>query len=320
MILVFLILLFYLFIFDLYFTFLGFIVFIIFLFLTIGLLTVLERKVLSFLGCREGPMISFKGFMSFFLDFLKLIFKACNYNCLIFISFFCLFLFFSIFYFLPYNSQGGEVRYGYLLFFLFEVFFIVFKCLYFSLYNGKFVIISTYRLKYNSLFCDVLIFIIITPVFFLYNYYNLTTWNDVFNFFYFYDFIIMSPLCYTYMVVLLLQVSRTPFDYFESESEMVGGCSTDLGGGAFIIWSFIEYGEIIIKSSFFVFFFFPFLGCSYVSVFFITIFVFLLLVLRGVIPRFDYFTSLKFFLCKMLLISNIVVFVYFIVIFFIYII
>lgn len=295
-----------------------FIFFLIFYFTLFGAVTVLERKLLSCIGCREGPCIGFKGVSVFFLDFIKFFFKNENYHSYLFVSLFCFFIFTSLLFFLPFSFNGLFVSNGGVVVWILETLFLIFEIFYFSFSRNKFGVLSCFRLKITYLVIEGVGTIMFLPFFFIFSFFDIRSWSEAFSIFSFFEFLLLLPLCFIYFIFMVVSVNRTPFDYFESESELIGGNVVDLGGVSFIIWSLIEYGEVVFRCVVFVSCFFTFSGGCFFFYILVAFFVFVVLFLRALLPRMSFYESMYFLYYRVIVISVFVSSITMAVSFFIY--
>jgi NADH-quinone oxidoreductase subunit H len=68
-------------------------------------------------------------------------------------------------------------------------------------------------------------------------------------------FFLFGSIASSFVVVLLLESKRTPFDHAETESEVVAGYSVEYSGPMLLIFYLAEYLHLIIASVHFVIFF-----------------------------------------------------------------
>jgi NADH:ubiquinone oxidoreductase subunit H len=66
---------------------------------------------------------------------------------------------------------------------------------------------------------------------------------------------IFSPVAFAFILLLLLESKRTPFDHAETESEVVSGYAVEYGGAMLLIFYLAEYLHLIISSVHFIIFF-----------------------------------------------------------------
>jgi NADH:ubiquinone oxidoreductase subunit H len=67
--------------------------------------------------------------------------------------------------------------------------------------------------------------------------------------------LLYSPAAATFVVILLLEAKRAPFDHAETESEVVAGYAVEYSGSMLLIFFLAEYLHLIISSMHFVIFF-----------------------------------------------------------------
>uniref|UniRef100_A0AAU6PCM8 NADH-ubiquinone oxidoreductase chain 1 n=1 Tax=Euseius sacchari TaxID=3061191 RepID=A0AAU6PCM8_9ACAR len=267
--------------------------------LSVAFFTLFERKILGFVQIRKGPdKVFFKGILQPVLDGLKLFLKensvGFNIMKLVFMSFpfFSLFIMLMIWQSFVYQSYE----------FLFNsfMFFILFSTM--SVYgvigsgwvsNSKYAMLGSYRGVAQLISYEVcFIFLILSFCFFVKNYsYNFYLNKMVFSHILFYGF---SFLFIVWFVVILAELNRSPFDFAESESELVSGFNVEYGGLKFAFLFLSEYGSMIYLSYLTMVLFISSFFLSCVGVMFMMVWV------RGVLPRYRYdnlmYLNWKFFL------------------------
>jgi len=73
------------------------------------------------------------------------------------------------------------------------------------------------------------------------------------NYWYFFLYI---PIASSFIIILFLESKRAPFDHAETESEVVGGYSTEYNGPMLLIIFLSEYFHLVISTLHFILFFF----------------------------------------------------------------
>jgi NADH:ubiquinone oxidoreductase subunit H len=92
-------------------------------------------------------------------------------------------------------------------------------------------------------------------------------------------------LCVLFLLLLIREMGRVPFDFLESESELISGLNLEYGGIYFVVIFLVEYGKLI-----FLCLFMMMLLCGFdIFVFFLNfVLVCFVVVVRGVYPRLRY--------------------------------
>jgi NADH-quinone oxidoreductase subunit H len=67
--------------------------------------------------------------------------------------------------------------------------------------------------------------------------------------------ILYGPAAFVFVIVLLLESKRTPFDHAETESEVVAGYATEYSGAMLLVFYLAEYLHLIISAVHFIVFF-----------------------------------------------------------------
>lgn len=279
----------------------------------LGYVTVLERKVLAIIQIRRGvSRTSPLSFYHFYLDFLKVLLKGCLgkiltkhihyllFLFLIFLSITCSFMF------LPFNFIGLEIPYGVLFFTVFDITLVIFKVFLLNTLFCKIIFVFTNRLKYIFIFLESIT--IITPFFLLLVLSHSTnySWKSLLNLITRLSretgFIIGVVFLFILLVVII-RLFRCPFDYFEVESELVGGGVLEFHGVGFATWSLLEYGLILNNSLFILCILHLVIGGFSLTITLLPVVLFLILFSRGVLVRVRFFSVFSFILKTYLVVS-----------------
>nr|ARH54662.1 NADH dehydrogenase subunit 1 [Scirtes orbicularis] len=259
----------------------------------VAFLTLLERKVLGYIQIRKGPnKVGFLGILQPFSDAIKLFSKeqtfplVSNYNMYYMSPVVNLFISLFLWMSLPYVSG--------LYFFNLGILFVL-CCLSLGVYtimisgwssNSNYSLLGSLRSIAQTISYEVSLSLVFISFLFMVGSFCLF---HFFKFQYFLYFIILFfPLCLIWVVIMLAETNRTPFDFAEGESELVSGFNVEYSSGGFALIFLAEYSSILFMSSLFSMIF---LGSGFLSFFFYLKLVFIsffFIWVRGTLPRFRY--------------------------------
>nr|YP_004021102.1 NADH dehydrogenase subunit 1 [Ammothea carolinensis]ACY00261.1 NADH dehydrogenase subunit 1 [Ammothea carolinensis] len=257
----------------------------------VGFFTLLERKVLGYVGNRKGPnKVMLLGLGQPLVDGVKLLSKefiipfSSVYLVFMLCPLFIILLSLLMWLCLPLINHFIDFNFG-LLFFLCIIGVSVYALIFSGWSsNSKYSIFGSYRgvaqtISYEvSLMLVMMSFIMITGSYNLelFSVYQHNIWMIV----------IMMPLGMIWMVSMLAETNRTPFDFTEGESELVSGFNVEYSGIMFVFIFIGEYSSIMFMSSLFVILFLG--GLNYIYMFKVLLIIMLFIVIRGTLPRFRY--------------------------------
>lgn len=242
-----------------FFSFLFFLIIFVFsliITISIALLTLVERKVLSIVQRRVGPNhIGYRGRLQFIADALKLLLKGINIPDLTNKKLFIIIPLFSLFicYTFWANSIWGsniiiaELEYNIIYTGVMSILFSLCTILIGIFSRNKYSVLSAIRCC-----CMVLNLELFLSFLFLFvlSYSESFSFSSIINLqshnFYFIN--ALCPLLPIIIVIFLLETNRAPFDLVEAESELIAGYTTELGGFFFALFYLGEYFHLFFFS------------------------------------------------------------------------
>nr|YP_010311852.1 NADH dehydrogenase subunit 1 [Leptocorisa costalis]UNA68836.1 NADH dehydrogenase subunit 1 [Leptocorisa costalis] len=271
----------------------SYLIMIICVLVAVAFVTLLERKILSYIQLRSGPnKVGFMGLLQPFSDGIKLFFKEQTYPYMsnFFVYFlspiFMLVLSFILWVLFPQLTNLYSFNYGFLFFLC---------CTGMGVYgimlsgwssNSKYALLGSLRAMAQTVSYEVSMAMILLCLFifvFGYNFVNFMIYQSDVWFFFF-----SVPLFFCWLSSCLAETNRAPFDFAEGESELVSGFNVEYSSGGFAFIFLSEYMNIIFMSVLTIVLFF---GCDIYSIMFylsVGFVIFWFIWVRATLPRFRY--------------------------------
>nr|BCD89862.1 NADH dehydrogenase subunit 1 [Grandidierella osakaensis] len=281
---------------------------------SVAFVTLMEQKLLSSIQIRVGPVkVGYWGLLQPFADAVKLFVKEVSYCRMSNFFFFFMSPFLSLLIILvvwlvfPYLFGGINFELG-VLFFVCVSGLGVFPILVSGWSsNSKYSFLGGLRAVAQMISYEVSLVMIILSVLWVSNstsFYTImeNSWFNWGGFFFF-------PLMMIWFVSSLAETNRSPYDFSESESELVSGFNTEYSSGGFTLIFMAEYASILFMSMLVSVLFLsscidPLLVIKGMMVSFMFVWV------RGTMPRFRY-DKLMFLAWKSFLPISLFIFCYF---------
>nr|YP_009341850.1 NADH dehydrogenase subunit 1 [Mindarus keteleerifoliae]AKM70091.1 NADH dehydrogenase subunit 1 [Mindarus keteleerifoliae] len=283
----------------------NFVILFLMVFMSVAFFTLLERKVLGYIQLRKGPnKFLLKGIFQPMGDGLKLFFKEVNYpsnmNFSIFLVSPMLGLLISIFFWLiyPYFGLNFIVTFGLIFMFCCSSLMVYIFLMISWSSNSNYSVLGMIRFISQMISYEVSMMIIILNLMFMINSFNMNDFylyqmNIKFFFFFFFLFMKLKKNFWA-------KKNPPPFDFSEEKTKLVSGFNIEFSSMSFIFIFMSEYMSIMFMGMLLFEMFFGLMMNKFYLNFFILIFMFLVIWLRGFLPRFRY-DKLMYLIWKMIL-------------------
>lgn len=222
-----------------------------------------ERKFLAYAQRRMGPAVMGRnGAFQIILDLVKLLTKEIfliprptSFLAPIFLAllYACQLVFSQNFIWGPsmllFDNVDSLILYHLILVLFSNIFFVLVGLL----SQSRYAIIGTVRALVHIISLDIFVTILYSLLIFSAqsaNFHDFVITQNIYWFFFLY-----SPAAFAFIVVLLLEAKRTPFDHAETESEVVSGYAVEYGGPMLMMFFLCEYLHLVISSMHFILFF-----------------------------------------------------------------
>nr|YP_003162825.1 NADH dehydrogenase subunit 1 [Meretrix meretrix]ACU68431.1 NADH dehydrogenase subunit 1 [Meretrix meretrix] len=273
----------------------------VFMMVCVSYYIVTERKGLGMMQRRHGPnKVSFKGILQPIADGVKLFTKevivpVATFKTMFFLGpFICFFCAYSLWVLFPNNNPVVEFELG-LLFFLcvssfsvYGVFLVGWIC------DSRYAFLGAMRAVAQTISYEVFLSTLLFCPLILVGSFDLLELRQ----FSFVTFFLGQEMVVLWLIAVLAETHRAPFDFVEGESELVSGYSVEYGGTGFALLALAEYSNMMFMSMVTVALYFGWLvplswWGDFVFAFILVFFAYFLVWVRGTLPRYRYDLLMK---------------------------
>nr|YP_010616674.1 NADH dehydrogenase subunit 1 [Celastrina lavendularis]YP_010701150.1 NADH dehydrogenase subunit 1 [Celastrina oreas]WAW79874.1 NADH dehydrogenase subunit 1 [Celastrina lavendularis]WCI21391.1 NADH dehydrogenase subunit 1 [Celastrina oreas] len=271
----------------------GYLILVVGVMISLAFLTLMERKILSYMQIRKGPnKVGFIGMLQPFSDGIKLFTKemiylnSSNYLFYYLSPIIGFILSLIVWMLIPYYFNFISFDLG-ILFFLSVISLGVYTLLIagwssnsnYSLLGGLRAVAQTisYEVSLALIMMSMLIMVMSLNIIKFFEYQNLVWF-----------LLTMFPLSMMFLSSLMAETNRTPFDFAEGESELVSGFNIEYSSGGFALIFLGEYSMILFMSMMFVLMFMGGYNLNLIFYLKLSFISFIFIWIRGTLPRYRY--------------------------------
>uniref|UniRef100_A0AAU7ANA4 NADH-ubiquinone oxidoreductase chain 1 n=1 Tax=Gyrodactylus pseudorasborae TaxID=3032919 RepID=A0AAU7ANA4_9PLAT len=255
-----------------------------------------ERKVLGYIQLRKGPnKTGIAGLMQSFADLAKLVLKSKTYSFQ-YRSLFSLFgVYLIVLVSMMYCNIYALYNLDYNSYYLLLMFFLLTSLSSYSILsvgwgsNNKYSLYGSLRSSFGAVSYEMsfmCFLLVIGSIFGFYSLYDNYFISSIYS-----NILLLWPIYLIFLLCSLCETNRIPFDFAESESDLVSGFNTEFCNLHFVCLFACEYLIVFIIGWFSSIYFFT--GLLYYVMLMLTIFFFLWS--RGTLPRLYYNVFIEFF-------------------------
>nr|YP_010892930.1 NADH dehydrogenase subunit 1 [Tetragonula iridipennis]WJQ22765.1 NADH dehydrogenase subunit 1 [Tetragonula iridipennis] len=259
--------------------------------ISVAFLTLFERKILSYMQYRKGPnKLFYKGILQPFSDMIKLLTKEMfgfSTNYMFYYSPMLMFIISSILWLMyPWYFNNLNLKHS-MLFLIFIISLNVYPILMVSwISTNNYSMISSMRMVSQVISFEVLMYMMMFILMMLFNSYSM--FNSVNYQVNIKLFFFAYPMYFMFILSLLVDLNRAPFDLVEGESELVSGFNVEYYSSLFTMIFLSEYMNMIFMSMILVVLFYGLFYWNFLFNMFFIINLVLIVMMRGVLPRIRY--------------------------------